>query len=189
MGFDLTRPMPMSPLRRRKLDRAFEVLDVDGTGFASEEQSVRLGHEFARVSGYADTGPELERLTASIREAWRSLRDGHPVTPLDRDAFANQLAADLVHYPAKVVRLIGQLTNVVFSMTDRDNDGKITKAEVIRFSTTVSKVTLDEAEMAWNKTDAIGAGHLDYETCLKAFTEFVMSEDPEASGNWFLGRF
>lgn len=189
MGFELKGPMPMSPLRRRKLDRAFEVLDTDGTGFASEEQTVRLGREFARVSGYAADGPEMERLTAALRQSWRSLRDGQPVAPLDREDFANQIAADLIHYPAKVVKLIGLVTNVVFGMVDRDNDGKITEAEVIRFSTEISKVTPEEAETAWNRTDVLGVGHLDYGTCLKAVTEFVMSEDPEAPGNWVLGRF
>ncbi|WP_158812992.1 hypothetical protein [Streptomyces rimosus] len=185
-------PTPMSDLRRRKLNRMFEVLDSERSGTVTEEGSLRLGRAFAEAAGSAGDARRQEQLAATAREIWREFEpspDATGVRQLDQERFAHEIDTDLVRDPDKVIRLIGSLTNVLFGMVDRDDDGSIRKDDTIPMAVRFLDISEDEATSTWDKLDVAAQGHLNYATCLKAITEYVVSEDPQASGNWVFGHF
>ncbi|MFH8409057.1 EF-hand domain-containing protein [Streptomyces sp. NPDC018019] len=190
--FEATAPAPMSDIRRRKLNRMFEVLDSDHAGLITEEGSLRLGRAFAEAAGSGADARRQDQLAATAREIWREYDpspDATGVRQLDQERFAQEIAIDLVRDPDKVIRLIGSLTNVLFGMLDRDGDGRIRKDDTIPLAVRFLGISEEEATTTWERFDATGQGHLTYATCLKAFTEYVVSEDPQASGNWVFGHF
>ncbi|MFC8920559.1 EF-hand domain-containing protein [Streptomyces sp. WAC05374] len=182
----------VSDIRRRKYQRLFDVLDVDGAGVLTEEGCVRIAGVFARASGHSTHGRDPEELEGTIQEIWRAyVRDGRPGhgARLTREDVPQEIAYDLAHNPDKVIRLIGSLSNVIFGMADADHDGRVRKEDAIRLGHAALTISHEEATKAWQRLDPHGTGHLDYETCLKAVTEFIVSEDPNAPGNWIFGRY
>lgn len=180
------------PLLRRKQLRAFEVMDVDGSGAITPSDTVGLAKKMASLTGYAEDSPRAKELVATVNEVWQEFvaTPAWVVDPnrLDRDQFVTVMANSVVTKPDLTMRFIGVATNLTFAMADSDNDGRITKEDSIRLGVEILNVTREEAGTAWDTLDVTKDGYLNYTECLVAVTQFVTSTDPDAPGNLLLGR-
>ncbi|RST19675.1 EF-hand domain-containing protein [Streptomyces sp. WAC05374] len=179
----------MSDLRRRKLNRLFDVLDADRTGQIDAAAAERLRDRYVELAGAGQSEERKAQLGEMIRRLWTEYeQDGEP-PPCDRDRFALEVVRDLRENPDRVIRMIGLITNVVFAVADLDVDGELRRGPAIRLAEEAMGLTPEEAAMAWQRLDTAGTGRLTYAEFLKLATEFVVSEDPEAPGNWFFGPY
>ncbi|GAA1956878.1 hypothetical protein [Amycolatopsis minnesotensis] len=178
-------------LLKRKHARFFEVLDADRNGSITEDDLTALGRKMAEATGHGEDSARARELSSTLREIWaeydRSLVDGRE--RLSRDDVVRILIDYGERRPDRLITFIGQLSNILFAMSDQDGDGKIDKEESVRLTPMVWSVTKAEAETAWSKIDVLNRGYLDYPQYLTAVTEFMTSVNPVAPGNWIFGRF
>ncbi|WP_052682410.1 EF-hand domain-containing protein [Saccharothrix sp. ST-888] len=179
-------------LRRRKLDRLFAVIDVDGDSVITQADYEQLGQLMAKVSGAAPDSARSNELKATFGQLWQEFQapaDRNGDGKIDRAEFASSVLTPLGTAPDRVLRFIGVLCNASFGVADTDRDGRISKAEHLRMGREVFRVDEAGAATSFQKLDFFNRGYLTLDAYLIAFTEFLTSPDPNARGNWLFGTF
>ena len=80
------------------------------------------------------------------------------------------------------------IARAVFDILDADNDGVISKEEYLKFFRSF-RGNVEDAEIAFQKLDDNDDGYLTRQSFLEAVTEFHLSDDPDARGNWLFGPY
>ncbi|MFI6689765.1 EF-hand domain-containing protein [Streptomyces sp. NPDC050485] len=180
------------PYLRRKQLWMFEILDDDGDGVVTPEDTMQFAHRLARLTGHGNDSPRAQQMVATVNRIWHALVIKPAwvldVRRLDAEQFVTVMANSVAETPDKTLQYIGVITNLAFAMSDSDHDGRISREESIRLGTEVLRIDQKHAEQAWGVLDADGDGYLGYAECLMAVTDFVISLDPKAPGNRALGR-
>jgi hypothetical protein len=186
------------PYLRRKQLQWFDVLDGDGDGVVTPEDTLQFAHRLARLTGHAEDSPRAQQMVATVNQLWHKLALRSPWVlrsewvpdpkRLNAEQFVTLMANDIATRPDKTFQYIGVITNLAFAMADGDHDGRVTRDDVIRLGTEVLRADRNCAEHAWAVLDADADGYLSYAEVLKAVTDCFMSPDPQAPGNLALGR-
>jgi Ca2+-binding EF-hand superfamily protein len=80
------------------------------------------------------------------------------------------------------------IARAVFDILDEDNDGVISKDEYLKFFRSF-RGNVEDGEIAFQKLDEDDKGYLTRKEFLDAVTEFHLSDDPDARGNWLFGPY
>lgn len=178
-------------LRRKQL-WMFEIMDANGDGAVTPDDTMEFAHRLSRLTGHADDSPRAKQMVATVDRIWHALvvKPAWVTDPkrLDSEQFVTVMANSVAETPDKTLQYIAMVTNLAFAMADADHDGLITREEAIRLSTDVLQLGREHAEHAWSVLDADGDGYLGYAEYLMAVTDFIVSTDPDAPGNLALGR-
>jgi len=181
-----------NPYLRRKQLWMFEVMDANGDGVVTPDDTMQFAHRLAQVTGHTDASPRAQQMVATVNRIWHALvvKPAWVTDPkrLDAEQFVTVMANSVAETPDKTLQYIGVVTNLAFTMADVDHDGLISKDEATQLITEVLRVDRDHAEHAWKVLDVDKTGYLGYVECLLAVTDFIVSTDLDAPGNLALGR-
>ncbi|MFI6497066.1 EF-hand domain-containing protein [Nonomuraea typhae] len=175
-------------LRNHKLDRAFEHIDVSGTGEIERADLLGLGARILVGFGESPTSAAGTRLVDSFDGIWAALSqalDRDRDTRMSREDFHRAMATafiegegfDTVFRPA---------IQVVAELCDADGDGLIGPGE---FRTMLSAfgTAYDDVDEAFDRLDRSGRGVLAVTELVEAARQYYVGDDPHASGNWLFG--
>ncbi|GAA3906669.1 EF-hand domain-containing protein [Streptomyces gulbargensis] len=174
-----------------KIEHGFDQLDANGNGVLTEDDHVEMGRRVAASLGHPEDSPEAERIVLAYTGIWREVHlpfvpAGAPGIGKDRFVASTRTLAD---DPGAARATLGRLAETYLAIADTDGDGRISPAEFLAFQRGhFPRFTEEEAAEAFGHLDTDGDGSLSPEEFTNAVVEFWSSPDPEARGNWWMGR-
>lgn len=175
-------------LQIRKLDRAFDQLDVNAHGQIGRDDLIGLGARMILGFGQPPTSVKGKEVLEGYEKFWETLTTqantgpDEPLSPADfREAMitayieGNEFDASFLPIAEAMARL-----------ADTDNDGKVGPAEFrtlqIAFGTSDA-----DSEAAFSALDSSHEGKISVNELVEATREFYTSPDPQARGNLLFG--
>ncbi len=183
--------MDGSEILAAKVSHGFDHLDADNDGSLTEHDHVLMGQRVAASLGHPSGSAEEAKIIDAYVRIWRDLHLPHIPgggTAITKEQFVSSttsLAAD----PAAAQATVGALAEAFLAIADADQDGQVSPAEFRVFlSGHFPGLSEAEANEAFAHLDTDGDGHLSGEEFVRAIIEYWSSEDPDAPGNWWMGR-
>jgi len=180
----------MTELQKAKQIHYFNVLDANDDGLLEKRDFIDVADRIADMRGYEDGSARHSAVRKELLRIWTNARalsgaEGKAKVPLE-DWLAHEekvLDSDvLIH------SYVQGIAQAVFDILDADSDGVISEAEYLQFFRAF-RGTEDQGARAFRKLDENGDGHLTRQEFLDAVTEFHLSDDPDAPGNWLFGPY
>ncbi|QWF77744.1 EF-hand domain-containing protein [Amycolatopsis sp. CA-230715] len=183
--------MTASDLLTAKIGHGFDYLDADGDGLLTEHDHVVCGQQVAASMGHAPGSDAERRIIDAYLAIWRDLHLPHlpeGTTSITKEQFVastRSLASDA----AAAAATVGALAEAFLAIADTDEDGTVSPAEFLAFQRGhFPGLTQAEADEAFAHLDTDGDGALSTAEFVSAIVEFWSSSDPDAPGNWWMGR-
>jgi hypothetical protein len=174
-----------------KIEHGFDHLDADGNGRLDEHDHVLMGRRAAANAGHAAGSPEEARAVAAFVAVWNDLHRPHlpeGSEAIDKATFVASTKA-LATDPAAAETILGALGRTYLSIADTDSDGEVSVEEFAAFQRShFPDLARDDIDKAFAHLDRDGDGRLTAEEFVNAVIEYWSSPDPEAPGNWWMGR-
>jgi hypothetical protein len=183
--------VPVNEMLKAKIRHGFAHLDVDGDGLLTEQDHVLMGRRSAEALGHAPGSPQEQRIIDAYLRIWHDLHLPH--IPGGGEVISGEqfLAStcSLVDDPRAAQATVGAIAEAFLAIADTDVDGRVSPAEFLAFQRGHFPGLTDvELAEAFEHLDADGDGYLSAEEFTRAGVEFWSSPDPDAPGNWWMGR-
>ncbi|MDT0609053.1 EF-hand domain-containing protein [Streptomyces lancefieldiae] len=174
-----------------KIEQGFDQLDVSGNGVLTESDHVEMGRRMASSLGHAEGSPETERIVEAYLAIWREVH--LPFVPTGMQGIPKeQFVAStrtLAENPEAARATLGKLAETYLAIADIDQDGRISPDEFLAFQRGhFPRLSEESAAEAFGHLDTDGDGVLSAAEFTTAVIEFWSSPDPDATGNWWMGR-
>lgn len=174
-----------------KIEQGFDQLDVNGNGVLTEDDHVEMGRRVASSLGHAEDSPEAERIVGAYTAIWREVH--MPFVPAGSPGIPkSQFVAStltLAENPEVARATLGRLAETYLGIADIDQDGQVSPDEFLAFQRGhFPQLTEERAAEAFSHLDVDGDGSLSPVEFTNAVIEFWSSPDPNATGNWWMGR-
>jgi Ca2+-binding EF-hand superfamily protein len=182
----------LTDLQRRKLNRMFEMYDVDKNGVVEQADYEQVVKNLASIYALAPKSAELDKVHAQHMDIWsnvRQLSSAPDKTRVTREEFIAGYEKILGGKAAFIAQM-GTLADAMIAIADRNRDGKLSLKEYADnlrgFDMKLSEAdALDTAR----RLDKSGGGFLTREDIARLVEEFFYSDDPTAPGNGLLGKY
>ncbi|MGX7824562.1 EF-hand domain-containing protein [Actinokineospora sp. 24-640] len=178
--------MRASQLQRGKVTAVFRAMDADGDGLLDESDFRAITERWSWLRGAAEGSADHERISAIMMGWWAAL-----ATVADADGDGKVTVDEVL---AVVARLPGMLDAVVttasamFDAGDADGDDLISAAEYRSLIEAWNGRSTD-TDAVFGILDEDGDGLLSRAQFTTLWTQFWVSDDPIAPGNWVFGNF
>lgn len=175
-----------------KIEYGFDQLTTRSGGVLDGPSHVAMGRRAAAAIGYALGSADEARMIAAYLNVWRELH--LPQVPagsrgLEKEEFVRSLLALAAGDPAVSEATLGALGETFFELADTDKDERVGRSEFWAFQhghfPELTRATLDEA---FDHLDTDHDGYLFRKQFTSVVVEYWTSSDPDAPGNWWLGR-
>ncbi len=178
----------LTEFQKEKLPRLFAMYDSDTNGFIEQEDFVRLTQAFARVRAWQPGTEEYDALETRLLSRWQKMvqfadanRDERVSLP-EWLAYVDDMLGSEDAYEAEVRKI----ASTVFSVFDRDGDGKLT-AEEYRESYEAMGLDKTLADDIFHRLDLNADGYISRSEHLTLIAQFFRSQNPQSPGNWVFG--
>ena len=180
----------MTELQKAKQVHYFNVLDYNNDGTLEKQDFVNVADRLAEMRGYEEGSSKHTAVRQEILRMWTNARalsgkEGKTQITLDDWLAHEQKVLDsnvLIH------SYVQGIARAIFDILDADNDGVISEDEYMKFFRSF-RGDDEDAEIAFQKLDEDEKGYLTRQEFLEAVTEFHLSDDPDAPGNWLFGPY
>ncbi|RJQ81955.1 calcium-binding protein [Pseudonocardiaceae bacterium YIM PH 21723] len=183
--------MTVSAFLDKKLNRRFRTYDLNGDGFVDKSDFDEVAHRVNEAFGLDATEPRAQMFRERLLEVWRTLaeladgdQDGRISLDEYKSAFADRILADREAFLANYRPLV----DAIMDIADTGGDGRIGLEEHIRWYTSTMGISPAEATESFRRLDRDGNGFITRDEAAQAVVEYYFSDDPQAPGNWILGK-
>lgn len=175
----------MTEIQKDKILHFFHVLDRDSNGVLEEEDFTLVGDGISDQIGHSTNSTQRLSLKVKAYSLFlQILKDiGKPEATLTQDEW---LLFCENHVLVKSNDYILQTSDYLFSLFDQDNDGYIDKDEYLDMFKAYGLYGAN-AMKAFDLIDLNGDEKISKQELIKAFSDFFLSSDAEAAGNWIFG--
>jgi Ca2+-binding EF-hand superfamily protein len=174
-----------------KISHGFDHLDADGDGQLTEHDHVLMGQRVAASLGHVPGSLAEQEIIDAYLRIWWDLHLPHIPgggTAISKQQFVTSTCT-LASDPAAARATVGALAEAFLAIADINHDGQVNTTEFLAFQRGhFPDLTEADANEAFSHLDADGDGLLSAEEFIRATIEFWSSTDPNASGNWWMGR-
>ena len=177
----------LTQLQTEKLTHIFNIIDFDRNGTIEKDDFEAIGENLALIRGFSYESVDFDEVMALAVSIWKNLEkhiDGSEGTLSDWLTFMDNLFAkgDGLEYMNYVTKFVDTL----FSLFDVNNDGVISQSEYIDLFIGL-RIEVRFAPKAFKQIDIDDDSIISKDELIKSVNEFMMSDDPEAPGNWLFG--
>ena len=180
----------LTSLQNRKFTRLFNVYDVDRSEYIEKSDFERLIANLAKYQGRTLDTPEYKRAYNGFLTSWDNLKgytdknnDGRVSLP-EFCAYYDKLKAQRGAFEVEATLLV----KIIIDMCDKNGDGKLSPDEYLAFLK-ICQVDDAAANELFIQFDENHDGYLSVDELLSLLVEFYESDDPQALGNSFFGRY
>lgn len=180
----------MTELQRAKQVHYFNVLDYDGDGVLEKQDFLDVADRLAELRGYDDGSSRHSSVRQEILRMWtnaRALSGAESKTQITLDDWLAH-EEKVLDSSVLIHSYVQGIAQAVFDILDADSDGVISEPEYTQFFYAF-RGEEDGAARAFRRLDADDSGELTRQEFLEAVTDFHLSDDPEARGNWLFGPY
>jgi EF hand domain-containing protein len=175
-------------LRQRKLEKAYGSIDVDQDGVITALDVTALAQIWCETYDLPPRSADWFAIHAAGQKLFREMPGS-----TGPDGVKHVTAADWVRwgddarFPEFVENTAIPFSMAVFDAADKDDDGKIDRAEMMaaQIRGGMSEV---ETKQAFGILDTDGDGYVTHDEYVRAARDFYLSDDPEAPGNSIAGE-
>ena len=175
-----------------KIEFGFDQLTARSNGVLDGPSHVAMGRRAAAAIGYALGSEDEARMIEAYLNVWRLVHLPHlPAGSrgLTREEFVRSNLALADGSAADREATLGALADTFFGLADEDGDGRVDFEEFWAFQhghfPELTRASLAEA---FEHLDTDRDGYLSRQQFTSSIVEFWTSRDPDAPGNWWLGR-
>lgn len=179
----------LSDFQRAKLERRFELLDMDGDGYITADDYDEAAANVCRAFDYEHDSPQYEKVHVIYLRLWVALSRGvdEPETGrISREQFVGSCARLLVEDEGGFDRFVSPIALAIYDVIDAGRSGAVDVEQVATWFNAYG-VCADDAERAFRAVDRNGDGRLNAQDVQKAIREFYTGDDPQAAGNLIFG--
>ncbi len=167
----------------QKIRAGFAHLDADCDGFLTEDDHIMMGQRAAAALGYPAGSRAEQHMIEAFCKIWRTTHQ--PVAIEGKVSEEEFLTSILGAGPA----VYEELANTLFTIADRSGNGRIDLGEYLAFvQAHAPDVSEAEGIEAFSHLDLDNDGHITRDELVRAIVEFWTSDNPNAVGNWYMGR-
>jgi hypothetical protein len=174
-----------------KIEYGFDQLTARSGGVLDGPSHVAMGRRAAAAIGHALGSAAESRMIEAYLNIWRQAHLPHlPAGSrgLTKEEFVRSLLALGVD-PDTREATIGALAGTFFELADDNGDGLVDQDEFWAFQHGhFPELTRADLGEAFGHLDANRDGYLTREEFVGAIVDYWTSPDPDAPGNWWLGR-
>jgi hypothetical protein len=174
-----------------KIEYGFDQLTARSGGVLDGPSHVAMGRRAAAAIGHVLGSPDEGRMIEAYLTIWREAHLPHlPAGSrgLSKEEFVRSNLA-LASDPVAREEILGGLASTFFELADNDADGRVDREEFWAFQHGhFPELTRADLGEAFDHLDTDRDGYLSREQFTSAIVEYWTSRDPEAPGNWWLGR-
>ncbi|TDV44275.1 EF-hand domain-containing protein [Actinophytocola oryzae] len=176
-----------SALKHQKFSIVFDWFDLDEDGSLTQDDLEATAHVFAQVAR-ADDQVAITAIHDAFGLLWQLLLE-HGDTGGDgrisRDEFVTVMRVN-VTTPEYFEDAIMAIADAVMRALDTNKDGILDFDEYVRMYEALG-VSPDHSREAFRRLDLDGDGVISHPEFRQAVSDFYLSEDPDAPGNYLLG--
>ncbi|UBU08491.1 EF-hand domain-containing protein [Nonomuraea gerenzanensis] len=179
----------LTALQERKLDKAFDQMDVNHNTDLELDDLIALGVRVLAAFGVSPDSDPGRRLFGTYTDFWESLLakidlDGD--RKISREEYRLGMHAAFIEDPDGYERALRPAIQATLDVTDVNGNGVLDLAEFQRFQSAFG-TSPEDAELAFRKIDTDGSGALGIEELVEAGRQFYIGADPALTGNWLFG--
>jgi Ca2+-binding EF-hand superfamily protein len=180
----------MTELQKAKQIHYFNVLDYNGDGVLEKQDFVNIADRLAEMRNYEEGSSRHTAVRQEILRMWTNARalsgkEGKAKLSLD-DWLAHE--QKVLDSNVLIDSYVQGIARAIFDILDDDDDGVIDEEEYLKFFQSF-RGDREDGELAFQKLDQDDKGYLTRKEFLEAVTEFHLSDDPDARGNWLFGPY
>lgn len=175
-------------IRKKKIEKLFEVYDANGNGHLDMNDAVVLAERFIKEFAWPKGGPAESEFKGGFFKIWTRLfreadaNHDHTVSKKEFLQYYEKITSDDAHFYKHIKPFLDDL----FSLLDTDKDGLLTKEDYKAFYRAFNNSD-EEAESAFSKMDVNNDGvisHLEFYTMMY---HFYMCPNPNHHSRNFFG--
>lgn len=177
-----------TPLLRRKLDRAFGQVDVNGNGYVEYDDIVALATRLMDGFGEPPDGQKGKAVIDTFHEFWESLISAIDLDGdrrIDPEEWRAGMVGAFVERDGGFEAGLRPAAQATVTLADTDGDGVIGPAE-FRVLQHAFGTTEEDADAGFSRLDVDSSGTITTEELVSASREFYTSSE-ESRGDWLFG--
>jgi Ca2+-binding EF-hand superfamily protein len=180
----------MTELQKAKQVHYFNVLDYNNDGLLEKQDFINIADRIAEMRGYEDGSARHSAVRKEILRIWTNARALSGAEEKAQVTLEDWLAHEKKVLDSNVLihSYVQGIARAIFDILDADNDGVISEEEYLQFFRAF-RGDVESGNQAFEKLDENGDGRLTRQEFLEAVTEFHLSDDPDARGNWLFGPY
>jgi hypothetical protein len=174
-----------------KIEYGFDQLTMRSGGVLNGPSHVAMGRRAAAAVGHALGSVDEGRMIEAYLNIWRLAHLPHlPAGSrgLTKEEFVRSNLA-LADDPVTREDTLGALAGTFFELADHDRDERVNREEFWAFQHGhFPELTRADLGVAFDHLDTDRDGYLSRHQFTSSIVEYWTSRDPDAPGNWWLGR-
>jgi Ca2+-binding EF-hand superfamily protein len=175
-------------VHRAKFDRLFEIFDVTGDGYVSQEDFDGAVHRVVSAEHGSPNGSRTQAVRDAAGRFWEGLREHAEADQsgrISREAFRAALDAAFLQ-GNRFDELLRPAAEAWFDLYDADGDGRISRREYELLQLATGRPAAD-VDTGFRAIDVNGDGYLTREEFSTILHEYFHSDEINTPGNWLFG--
>jgi Ca2+-binding EF-hand superfamily protein len=178
----------ITDFQRQKYEAAFDQLDENGNGLLELSDFTAHANYIRNKKGWSDDNKHFAALIEAKKKLWQEIqtRTGSTDPDVSKEqwvSFWGKLAMD-IKQSGKAPDWVTKIHVTLFSSFDLNNDSEITLEEFSFYLESI-RSSADPKE-AFTKLDLNGDGSIDIEELEELMAQWILSDNPDAPGNFVL---
>jgi len=174
-------------LQDKKFSYVFNWFDQNGDGFVTQEDIEKMSHLFSLLAEENDQ-KNKDAMNQGFMNWWNLLLDAREDKMSEK--IAKQEFIRIMHAvviaPNNFEKAVGNIVDGLLGALDRDGSGTLSQDEYVGMYKALGIPPSTSSE-AFKRLDRNGDGQISREEFNQALSEYYLSADPNAPGNWLLG--
>jgi len=171
-----------------KFDRLFDILDVTGDGYLTQEDFDAIVHQVVSAPHGSPEGPRAQALRDAATRFWTGIGEHAEVDEVgrvSREAFRAALDEAFLRV-GRFDELLDPAAEAWFALYDTDEDGRVSHREYELFHQSLGRPAAG-VDAGFRTIDVDGDGYLTLDEFRAIVHQYYTSDDPDAPGNWLFG--
>lgn len=178
----------LTEVRRKKLSYLFSILDANKNELLQPDDFSEVAEKMSDSLNYEANSKERLRLRLkSLRLYVQLLTDMEKDdVSITREEWLMLFGSRTIISPKVAKKYIFRTAAYIFNLFDQNEDRVISKNEYYDMFK-IYNIDMTYSEMGFERLDQNKDGQISLREMVDGFKDFLMSSNPEASGNWIFG--